>query len=60
VHFIVGRPHHETLVPAYQRAIEILQRVPFENAVFEEDEIDEVLHIIEDEVRQHEGEKRPR
>ena len=55
VHFIVGRPHQETLVPAYRRAIEILQRVPFENKVFEEDEIDEMVHRIEDEVRQHQG-----
>lgn len=55
VHFIVGRPQSASLVDAYQNALEILRRVPFENDVFEEAQIDEVVHRIEDEVRHHEG-----
>lgn len=55
VHFIVGRPQREVLAPAYRNAVEILRRGPFQTAVFEDDQIDEVVHRIEDEVRQHEG-----
>ena len=55
VHFIVGRPQREVLAPAYRNAVEILRRGPFHTTVFEEDQIDEVVHRIEDEVRQHEG-----
>jgi hypothetical protein len=55
VHFIVGRPHSAALEPAYRTAVEILRQVPFENDVFEEDQIDDFVNRIEDEVRQHEG-----
>jgi len=55
VHFLVGRPQNASLVPAYRNAVEILRQVPFENAVFEEDQIDDFVNQIEDEVRHHEG-----
>ncbi|RBP90265.1 DUF3037 domain-containing protein [Paenirhodobacter enshiensis] len=55
VHFLVGRPQDASLVPAYRNAVEILRQVPFENAVFEEDQIDDFVNQIEDEVRHHEG-----
>lgn len=54
VHFIVGRPQSASLVPAYRNAMEILRQVPFDNDVFEEDQIDDFVNRIEDEVRQHE------
>ncbi len=54
VHFIVGRPQNASLVPAYSTALEILQQVPFQNDVFEEDQLNEFVNQIEDEVRQHE------
>lgn len=54
VHFLVGRPQSASLVPAYRNAMEILRQVPFENDVFEEDQIDAFVDRIEDEVRQHE------
>ncbi len=54
VHFIVGRPQSASLVPAYKNAVEILRQVPFENRVFEEEQIDDVVNLIEDEVRHHE------
>ena len=54
VHFIVGRPQSAALEPAYRTAVEILRQVPFENDVFEEDQIDDFVNRIEDEVRQHE------
>lgn len=55
VHFLVGRPQSASLVPAYKNAVEILRQVPFDNRVFEEDQIDDFVHEIEDEVRQHRG-----
>jgi Protein of unknown function (DUF3037) len=54
VHFIVGRPTTNSLVPAYRSALEILRQVPFSNKVFEEEDIDALVHLVEDEVRQHE------
>ena len=53
VHFLVGRPQNSSLIPAYRNALEILRQVPFENEVFEEDQIDYVVSRIEDEVRHH-------
>lgn len=55
VHFIVGRPQSASLVPAYRNAMQILRQVPFDNDVFEEDQIDDFVTRIEDEVRHHEG-----
>lgn len=55
VHFIVGRPQSASLVPAYRNAMEILRQVPFDNDVFEEDQIEDFVNRIEDEVRHHEG-----
>ena len=54
VHFIVGRPRSASLTDAYENALEILRRVPFENNVFEENQIDDVVNRIEDDVREHE------
>jgi len=53
VHFIVGRPQMNTLLPAYMKALDIIRHVPFDNQVFEDNEIDKVVSKIEDEVRQH-------
>jgi hypothetical protein len=55
VHFIVGRPQSTSLVPAYRNAVEILRQVPFDNDIFDEDQIDDFVNRIEDEVRRHEG-----
>lgn len=55
VHFIVGRPRNATLVHAYRNAVEILRQVPFDNKVFDEDQIEDFVNQIEDEVRHHEG-----
>jgi hypothetical protein len=55
VHFIVGRPQSASLVPAYRNAVEILRQVPFDNEVFEDDQIDDFVSQIEEEVRHHEG-----
>lgn len=55
VHFIVGRPQSESLAPAYRNALEILRKVPFDNDVFEDDQLDDFVSKIEDEVRLHEG-----
>ena len=55
VHFIVGRPQNASLVPAYRNAVEILRQVPFDNKVFDEEQIDDFVRQIEDEVRHHEG-----
>lgn len=55
VHFIVGRPQNASLEPAYRNAMEILRQVPFDNDVFEEDQINDFVNRIEDEVRHHEG-----
>ncbi len=55
VHFIVGRPESESLVPAYRNAVEILRKVPFDNDVFEEHQLDDFVNKIEDEVRLHKG-----
>jgi hypothetical protein len=55
VHFIVGRPQSTALEPAYRTAVEILRKVPFDNDIFEEDQIDDFVNLVEDEVRQHEG-----
>ena len=55
VHFIVGRPQNSSLASAYRNAVEILRQVPFDNKVFDEDQIEEFVNQIEDEVRHHEG-----
>jgi hypothetical protein len=55
VHFIVGRPQAVSLVPAYRNAVEILRQVPFDNEVFEEDQLDKFVNQIEDELRSHGG-----
>jgi hypothetical protein len=54
LHFIVGRPEQDALVPAYRSAIEILRQVPFDATIVEENQIDEVVHRIEDDLRSHE------
>ena len=55
VHFLVGRPQNEPLIPAYENAIEILRQVPFENRVFEDDQIDDFVLDLMDEVRHDQG-----
>lgn len=58
LHFIVGRPQRSALEPAYRSAIDILHRVPFESQIFEEDAIEDVVHMIEDEAREHEAQRK--
>ena len=53
LHFIVARPQSESLTDAYKNALAILHRVPFKNNVFEENQIDDVVHRIEKEVSGH-------
>jgi hypothetical protein len=55
VHFLVGRPQSASLVRAYKDAVKILRQVPFDNRVFEEDQIDDFVREIKDEVRHHQG-----
>ncbi len=55
VNFIVGRPQSTSLVPAYRNAVEILRQVPFDNDIFDEEQIDDFVNRIQDEVRHHEG-----
>lgn len=54
LHFIVARPQSESLTDAYENALAILHRVPFENNVFEENQIDDVVHRMEKEVSGYE------
>ena len=58
LHFIVARPQSESLADAYENALGILRRVPFENRIFEESQIDDVVHRIEMELCEHE--RRPK
>lgn len=59
-HFIVGAPTQTELNPAYRSALAILAKAPGSPEIFEESEIDELISQIEDEVRAHERESRPK
>ncbi len=52
-HFIVGAPTNESLMPAYRRALRILQKSPGSVDVYEEADVDSFVDRIEDEVRIH-------
>jgi hypothetical protein len=52
-HFIVGAPADTNLLPAYQRALRILQKSPGDVDVYEEARLGEFVDRIEDEVRAH-------
>lgn len=51
-HFIVGAPTNDRLMPAYRRAVHILQKSPSAD-VFEEADVEQFVNRIEDEVRAH-------
>ena len=52
-HFIVGAPADKALMPAYRRAMHILQKSPGSVDVYEEADVDRFVDRIEDEVRAH-------
>ncbi|CAN5344249.1 hypothetical protein BH10PSE14_BH10PSE14_45080 [soil metagenome] len=52
-HFIVGQPADVDLMPAYRRALRILQKSPVTIDVYEEANIVQLVDRIEDEVRAH-------
>ncbi|WFU37556.1 DUF3037 domain-containing protein [Bradyrhizobium sp. CB82] len=52
-HFFVGAPTDDRLKDAYEVAKKILRQAPNEPEVFEEDQLDDFVHRIEDEVRAH-------
>jgi len=52
-HFIVGAPSNQSLMPAYHRALRILQKSPGSVDVYEESNLDAFVDRIEDEVRAH-------
>lgn len=54
-HFIIGAPSNVDLKPAYEKAIAILRRAPFNPEIFEESQVDELVSQIEDEIRAHEA-----
>lgn len=53
LHFIIGRPQSEALKLAYEDALKILVRSPFQPQIYEENQVDELVAEIEDEVRRH-------
>lgn len=53
LNFIVARPQSVSLADAYENALGILRRVPFESSIFEENQIDDVVLRIEKELRDH-------
>lgn len=55
LHFLIGRPNQPGLSKAYNSALEILRRSPFEPQVVEDGEIDTFVDQIEDEIRHHLG-----
>jgi hypothetical protein len=52
-HFIVGAPSNPDLHTAYRSALTILGRAPNDPAIYEEEQIDDLVAHIEDEVRTH-------
>ncbi|WP_298962952.1 DUF3037 domain-containing protein [uncultured Roseibium sp.] len=53
LHFLVGAPENNQLMPAYQNALEILRGSPFQPEIFEESQVTDLVDEIEDEVREH-------
>ena len=55
VHFILGKPQTQVLIPAYEKAKAILLQAPGRPEIFEEDQIEGLVSGIEDEYRRHAG-----
>ena len=55
VHFILGRPQNASLMPSYDNAVSILREVPFDNEVYDETQIDDVVQRIIEGTQHHEG-----
>jgi hypothetical protein len=53
LNFIVGAPPDAALRPAYRRALDILRDAAFRPALFEDNQVDELVDEIESEVRTH-------
>lgn len=52
-YFITGRPADQSLLPAYATAMEILRSAPGRPEVYEEDNVEEFVDLIEDSYRHH-------
>lgn len=53
LHFLLARPEKQSLLNAYESAVEILKGAPFNPVIFEESEVKSFVDTIEDEVREH-------
>lgn len=53
LHFIVGAPDSQVLLPAYRSALAILREADLHPQVFEDNQIEELVNIIENEVLAH-------
>lgn len=54
LHFLLGRPANQSLLNAYDNAVEILKGAPFNPVIFEESDVNVFVDSIEDKVREHE------
>jgi hypothetical protein len=52
-YFIVGAPRDAALEPAYRKALDILQAGPTDVEVYEEGDVDQLVAVIEDEIKAH-------
>lgn len=52
-YFLVGAPDRKDLFSSYEAAIEILKLSPNNPQIFEESQVDELVGLIEDEIRAH-------
>lgn len=55
LHIILGAPQTPALIPAYRKAVEILRAAPFQPAIYEESQVEDLVSEIEDEVRAHDA-----
>lgn len=55
LNFVVAAPRHDALLPAYQKALAILEKAAFAPTIFDEANVDSLVDHIEDEVRAHTG-----
>lgn len=56
-YFIVGKPSAPNLEKAYRTALTALRRSPNQPKVYEESELDDLVNLIEDEMRAHDAEQ---
>mgnify|MGYP003627946118 FL=1 len=54
-YFIVGKPTTPGLEKAYKTALAALKQSPNEPEIYEESELDELVDLIEDEMRAHDA-----